>query len=44
MCFSLDLGQLHGSDARAEIKKYGREGTGKKFMEIQNARKEMILK
>lgn len=41
---NIDLGQLHGSDARQEIKKYGREGTGKKYMELQNARREMILK
>jgi TFIIF-interacting CTD phosphatase-like protein len=43
LCF-LDLGQAHGSDARQEIKRYGREGTGKKYMELQNARRELILK
>lgn len=38
------MGQAYGSDIRNEIKKYGKEGTGKKFMELQNARREMILK
>jgi len=39
-----DLGQQYGQDARKEIQKYGREGTGKKFMEVQNARRDMIMK
>ena len=30
----LDLGQAHGSDVRQEIKKFGKEGTGKKYLEI----------
>jgi len=29
---------------RNEIKRYGKEGTGKKYMEVQQARREMILK
>lgn len=44
MPFLENLGQMHGSDAREEIKKYGREGTGRKFMEMQNARRDMILR
>lgn len=42
--FSVDLGQAHGSDVRDEIRKYGREGTGKKYMELQSARRDFILK
>lgn len=34
MPFLENLGQAHGSDARAEIKKYGKEGTGKKYIEL----------
>ena len=40
----IDLGQAHGTDARQEIKKFGREGTGKKYIEMQNARRELIIK
>jgi hypothetical protein len=40
----LDLAQAYGSDARQEIKKFGKEGTGKKYMELQSARRDMILK
>ena len=29
-----NLGSSHGSDVRDEIKKYGREGTGKKYGEL----------
>ena len=29
-----NVGSAHGSDVRAEIKKYGREGTGKKYLEV----------
>ena len=29
-----NLGSAHGSDVRTEIKKYGREGTGKKYLEV----------
>jgi hypothetical protein len=42
--FFADLGQSHGVDVRQELKRYGREGTGKKYMELQNARRELILK
>lgn len=44
MPFLENLGQAHGSDARSEIKKYGKEGTGKKYIELQQARREFILK
>lgn len=44
MPFLENLGQAHGSDARQEIKKYGREGTGKKYMELQSARRDFIMK
>lgn len=40
----VDLGQAHGSDVRDELRKYGREGTGKKYMELQSARRDFILK
>lgn len=40
----IDLGQAHGSDVRQELKRYGKEGTGKKYMELQNARREMIMR
>lgn len=43
MPFLENLGQAHGSDARQEIKKYGREGTGKKYMELQSARRDFIM-
>lgn len=44
MPFLENLGQKHGSDARKEIQQFGREGTGKKFIELQQARREMIMK
>lgn len=44
MPFLENLGNAHGADARKEIQKYGKEGTGRKYMELQNARKEFILK
>ncbi len=44
MPFLENLGQAHGTDARQEIKKYGKEGTGKKYMELQSARRDFILK
>jgi import inner membrane translocase subunit TIM50 len=44
MPFLENLSQAHGSDARNEIKKYGREGTGKKYLEVQSARRDFILK
>jgi import inner membrane translocase subunit TIM50 len=34
MPFLENLGQAHGSDIRQELKKFGREGTGKKYNEI----------
>jgi import inner membrane translocase subunit TIM50 len=34
MPFLENLGASHSADARQEIKKYGREGTGKKYMEL----------
>lgn len=43
MPFLENLGQAHGTDARQEIKKYGREGTGKKYMELQSARRDFIM-
>jgi mitochondrial import inner membrane translocase subunit TIM50 len=43
MPFLENLAQAHGSDARAEIKKFGREGTGKKYIELQTKRREFIL-
>ncbi len=42
--FLESLGQMHGSDARKELDKYGRVNTGKKFLDIQSARRDMILK
>ena len=30
----LDLGSQHGTDAREEIKKFGKVGTGKKYLEL----------
>lgn len=44
MPFLENLANAHGVDARSEIKRYGREGTGKKYMELQHARKDFILK
>eukprot|EP00347_Sterkiella_histriomuscorum_P015966 403355012 len=44
MPFLENLAQAHGSDGRQEIKKFGREGTGRKYIEMQNARRELILK
>jgi len=44
MPFLENLGGAHGTDARGEIKKYGREGTGKKYNELQSARRDFILK
>lgn len=44
MPFLENMGQAHGTDARAEIKKYGKEGTGKKYIELQQARREFILR
>ena len=44
MPFLDNIGQAHGSDVRNENKKYGREGTGKKYMDIQGARRDFILK
>lgn len=41
--FLESVGQSHGSDARNEIKKYGREGTGKKYLEVQTARRDFIF-
>jgi import inner membrane translocase subunit TIM50 len=41
--FLESLGQSHGADARNEIKKYGREGTGKKYLEVQTARRDFIV-
>jgi hypothetical protein len=38
-----NLGSAHGSDVRDEIRKYGREGTGKKYAELQTARRDFIL-
>jgi mitochondrial import inner membrane translocase subunit TIM50 len=43
MPFLENLAGAPGSDVRNEIKKYGREGTGKKYIEMQSARKEFIL-
>ncbi len=40
----VDIGQSYGADVRDEIKKYGKEGTGKKYLELQNARGEMIMR
>jgi import inner membrane translocase subunit TIM50 len=34
MPFLENLGDAHGSDVRKEIAKFGREGTGKKYMEV----------
>jgi import inner membrane translocase subunit TIM50 len=44
MPFLENLAQAHGSDARSEIKKFGREGTGKKYIELQSARRDFIMK
>ena len=30
----LDVAQLQGGDVRQELKTYGKEGTGKKYLEI----------
>ncbi len=44
MPFLENLGGAHGTDARSEIKKFGREGTGKKYNEMQSMRRDFILK
>ena len=44
MMNDIDLAQAQGADVREEIKRYGREGTGKKYMDLQNARRDMIMK
>ena len=41
--FLENLGQNYGADVRNEIKKYGKEGTGKKYIELQSARRDFIL-
>lgn len=44
MKHNIDVAQSSNVDVRDEIKKYGRENTGKKYMDVQNARRSMILK
>ena len=41
--FLENLGEARNVDVRAEIKKYGREGTGPKFREMQLARQQYIM-
>jgi hypothetical protein len=44
MAFLENIGQSQGGDVRQEIQKYGREGTGKKYNEVQSMRRDFILK
>ena len=44
MIVFLDVAMAQGADVRDEIKKYGKEGTAKRFNEMQSARRDFILK
>ncbi len=44
MPFLENLGQMHGSDVRKELDKFGRVETGSKYLQVQGARRDMILK
>lgn len=44
MPFLENVAGQHGSDVRQEIKKYGKEGTGRKYIDVMSARRDFIIK